>query len=669
MRIVYVTAQAPFGPREVFFLPEVQEFRRQGHEVLMLPLRPAEERPVAEWLPAIHMPIFAARTLGLAALEACRHPLRLARLMARLARTSGRPRALLKNLVVVPKALAAARAVRAWRPDHLHAHWASTPSTMAYLIAAWCELPWSFTMHRWDIAENNMLAEKIRTARFARVINERGLATAAGLVGPELARKCRVLHMGVQVPAQPAPAHGPERPFILACPANMIEVKGHRFLLEACRLLHAQGLRVACWLIGDGPLEAELRSHVTQAGLDGVVTFKGRWSHDEVLAAFQQRAVDAVVVPSIVTASGEHEGIPVALMEAMAAGLPVVATETGGIPELLAGGAGLLVPERDAPALAQAIERLVRDPAGRDTLGRCGYERVVADFHLPTVVRALAGEMAGGTNAAPLVSVVTPTFNSARFVGETLRSVAEQTYPHVEHLVIDGGSTDETLEVVRRAPHARLLADRDDGMYEAINKGLRLAQGEIIGCLNSDDLYLPDTLSRVVAAFAAHPEADVIFGHCRFIDEAGRTIYRYEARPFKWRDFASLRFNSLAFPSVFWRRRIHERIGYFDEGYKMAADFDFYLRFKELVLWRFDETLSCFRIHASTLTNTRPDNSRQEVSRILAAHGIPDGPWVRLRQRIGGLLFILFCYRPPLVMVGRGLRKLARRYRLPGKPA
>lgn len=264
-------------------------------------------------------------------------------------------------------------------------------------------------------------------------------------------------------------------------------------------------------------------------------------------------------------------------------------------------------------------------------------------------------------NPTPLVSIVTPTFNSARFVTETLCSVEAQTYPHVEHLVIDGGSTDGTLELVAAHPRARLVADRDNGMYEAYNKGLKLAEGEIIGCLNSDDLYLPDTLERVVAAFAAHPEADVVFGHSQYVDAEGRAIYSYHALPFDWGRFTSMRFNSLAFPSVFWRRSIHERIGYYDESYQMAADFDFYLRFKELKLVRVDATLSRFRVHDSTLTNSRPEQSYQEVSRILARHGIPDTPWRRLTQRVAGLCFVLFCYRPPLVMVGRGLRKLWRR--------
>lgn len=262
--------------------------------------------------------------------------------------------------------------------------------------------------------------------------------------------------------------------------------------------------------------------------------------------------------------------------------------------------------------------------------------------------------------ATPLVSVVTPTFNSARFVEETLRSVEAQTYPNVEHLVIDGGSSDGTLELVARHPHARLVADRDNGMYEAYNKGLRLAQGEIIGCLNSDDLYLPNTLEQVAAAFAAHPEVDVIFGHSRYIDAEGQEVYSYHALPFDWSRFTSLRFNSLAFPSVFWRRRIHEQIGYYDESFKMAADFDFYLRFKDLKLWRLDATLSCFRVHEGTLTNSRPEQGYQEVSRILARHGIPDDAWTRLKQRVGWLVFLLVCYRPPLVMLRRAWRRLWR---------
>lgn len=393
MRVVYVTTQVPFGPQEPFILPEVRELQRQGHEVLMLPLRPERKEPVAPGFSAVSLPLFGLRTLGLALKEAVCRPGRVLPLLARMMAASGRGAILLKNLAVFPKALASAGYVRAWRPDHLHAHWASTPSTLAYLVAGLCEVPWSFTMHRWDIPENNMLAEKVRSARFARAINEKGLGEARGLVGAELAGKCRVLHMGVELPAATEPPAAPEEPPLLVCPANLVEKKGHRFLFEALAMLQAEGIPFTAWLIGEGRLAPELRAQAERLGLEAAVRFEGQWAHGDVLDLYRLRQVSAVVLPSITTPSGEEEGIPVSLMEAMAARVPVISTETGGIPELLSGGAGLLVPQQDSRALFEAIRQLLRSPELADRLREQGSLRVREAFALESVVRALVSEM------------------------------------------------------------------------------------------------------------------------------------------------------------------------------------------------------------------------------------------------------------------------------------
>lgn len=261
----------------------------------------------------------------------------------------------------------------------------------------------------------------------------------------------------------------------------------------------------------------------------------------------------------------------------------------------------------------------------------------------------------------PLVSVVTPTFNSERYLERTIRSVLAQSHEPVEHLIVDGGSTDGTLAIVARYPHLRLIQGRDKNMYDALNKGLRAARGEIIGCLNSDDQYAPGALAAVAEAFARDPASDVVFGHATYVDEDDRRLFDLAALPFSWRRFASLDFSSLCFSSVFWRRGIHERVGYFDDDYSMAADFDFYLRFKSLRLRRLPRVLSLFRNHAEAQTYTKQEKSRAEVARILAAVGVHDSPLQRLKWKLGKLLFVLVCYRPPLIMVRRGVRKLGRR--------
>jgi glycosyltransferase involved in cell wall biosynthesis len=192
---------------------------------------------------------------------------------------------------------------------------------------------------------------------------------------------------------------------------------------------------------------------------------------------------------------------------------------------------------------------------------------------LPDVTH-LAIEMTG-----PLVSIITPTLNQGRFIEATIRSIRGQTYDHYEHIVVDGGSTDATLEILRRHEGAypmRWLSEPDRGMYDAVNKGLRLATGDILCYLNSDDLYFPWTLETVVEAFAAHPEADLVCGDCVRSDaDAGTAYLLFQPPPFQ--DFVR-RSGYLAQPTVFWRRQVTDGLGGFDTGLQFVADCDYWMR-------------------------------------------------------------------------------------------
>jgi glycosyltransferase involved in cell wall biosynthesis len=180
--------------------------------------------------------------------------------------------------------------------------------------------------------------------------------------------------------------------------------------------------------------------------------------------------------------------------------------------------------------------------------------------------------------ARPLVSIVTPTLNQGRFIEQTILSIKGQTYREFEHIVIDGGSTDETLEILRRYEHTypmRWISEPDRGMYDAVNKGMRLASGEILAYLNSDDLYFPWTLETVVEAFAAHPEADFLFGDALGLSPDGREDIRLQPT-FRWGFL--LYASSFVQPTVFWRRSLAEEVGDFDASMRLAGDLDYWLR-------------------------------------------------------------------------------------------
>ena len=172
-------------------------------------------------------------------------------------------------------------------------------------------------------------------------------------------------------------------------------VKGHRYLIEAVKMLRAKGLRVRLLLAGEGALRRPLEGIVRDMGLTDQVEFLGHLDHHHLLAHYApgENAVDAVVLPSVDLGDGIQEGIPVALVEAMSYAIPVIATRTGGIPELLTAGSGILVEEADAGALAAAIETLATDPGKLRRVRRCGRMRVEASFDASLVARELARRM------------------------------------------------------------------------------------------------------------------------------------------------------------------------------------------------------------------------------------------------------------------------------------
>jgi glycosyltransferase involved in cell wall biosynthesis len=294
-------------------------------------------------------------------------------------------------LAIVPKALWLADVARRWKADHIHCHWAGTTATMAMLASSLSRVPWSLTLHRWDIVENNLLAAKVRTASFARFICRDGLRMARAIgIGPE--NNVRVLFMGVTIPST---IEGLRRPKpVVICPARLVAVKGHRFLLQAWRILEDRGVTGELWLAGQGELRRELEALTDALGLRRSVKFLGVLSHRELLSLYQGSAVSVVVVPSIDMGHGYHEGIPVALVEAMSYGLPVVATKTGGTEELVLPEAGWLVPPEDPVALAGALQALLQDVSLREEMGHRGRLRAMEAHDIVHVAAQLASAFA-----------------------------------------------------------------------------------------------------------------------------------------------------------------------------------------------------------------------------------------------------------------------------------
>lgn len=386
---------------ETFILSEILELERLGFRVEVFPLvreRASIVHPEAERVAehAHYVNPLSPRSLAAQLSWLLRRPRTyLGVWRSALAGNRHSARFLVRAIYVIPQAAAFARDMRRLEVRHIHAHYATHPALAAYVASRLTGIPYSFTVHAHDLyVERAMLGEKIGGSRFVVAVSDYNRSMIERLYGREAAEKTHVIRSGIDAASFPRRRARAGEAFTLICVASLQDYKGHPYLIDACARLRTAGLDFRCLLVGEGEDRGAIEQQVRRLGLSEHVLICGAQPRSRVRELLGK--ADLLVLPSVVTASGKKEGLPVALMEGMAAGLPVIATDISGIPELVRHeDTGLLVPERDVAALETAVSRLHDDPDLAARLGEAGRRVVVERHDLRTNVARL-GELLSG---------------------------------------------------------------------------------------------------------------------------------------------------------------------------------------------------------------------------------------------------------------------------------
>lgn len=264
-----------------------------------------------------------------------------------------------------------------------------------------------------------------------------------------------------------------------------------------------------------------------------------------------------------------------------------------------------------------------------------------------------------------LVTIITPSYNQGRFIEETIKSVLAQTYPNIEYIVVDGGSTDNTMEIVGRYSDriSTIIHEKDKGQSDAINKGFRLAHGELVGWINSDDILKPDCVEKIAELYVEHPDGVIYYGsEIDVIDESSRKLKTWGTK-ITDREYLLRQRYDVVQPGSFYRTDLVREVGYLDETVHYCMDLDLFLKLLSRgKIYSYDaSTLAAIRAWGETKTSTGRQKFLKDIACILKRHGASNSDRTMIKTRIDTAIFnmkdILLEYLPILTTIKDKLKK------------
>ena len=222
------------------------------------------------------------------------------------------------------------------------------------------------------------------------------------------------------------------------------------------------------------------------------------------------------------------------------------------------------------------------------------------------------------------ISIVTVSFNQGRFIRNNIESVLSQDYSNYEHIIIDGGSTDETVSILKEYPHLNWVSEKDKGQSDGLNKGFRKATGDIIAWINSDDMLAPHALRYINDFFVNNPEKSVLTGNQVFIDGNGKVLHTIHAEAFSYDRLLNTRHCSVMQNSTVFRREVLLDVGYLDERFHYTMDLELFIRIaKKYKSYTIDKDLAYFRIWEDSKTCSSQFKFFQEIRKVKQKHHAP----------------------------------------------
>jgi colanic acid/amylovoran biosynthesis glycosyltransferase len=409
-KIAYIVSRFPHLP-ETFILREMISLEQLGWQIELYPLVIQQQELIHHearpWLARAHTVPWVSLDLVKANIaRLIRRPRQYLSLFWRTLRENFRsPKFLVRALLLFPRAVWMADRFKADGIRHIHAHYATHPALVAWLINQLTGISYSITVHAHDIfVEKPMLATKLQDSVFVSSISEFNRKYLVDMFGPWIQQKTQIVRCGID------PAYYGNEKSINAGQTSRLEIisigslqpyKGHIYLVKACIELQKRGIPFRCRIVGGGDLRPTLERAIRENHLDDLIELMGPRTQDEVSRLLQ--TADCYVQPSVITPSGKMEGIPVALMEAMVSRIPVVATSISGIPELVRDGdTGWLVPPEDVEALADALLQIYRDPTEAHKRAWSGRKWVLDEFELFSNVKRLSSLFAQSSLSSSL---------------------------------------------------------------------------------------------------------------------------------------------------------------------------------------------------------------------------------------------------------------------------